>query len=160
MRSYLFLAFFLAPIIGACSQSQSPTHAELCRKTVTDYAAFRDDPEKSTEYGALFTEDGVFTLGPNPITGRQALIARHKAANKDVIFNHVMDDILVRADLTGKSRVIVYTSARNGSHDINRVIVADYMDRYEMSGGKCMIAERNVAVLFDTNSARIIPGGK
>lgn len=154
------MSLCLAPLIGACSLSQNPTHAELCRETVLDYASFRDDPDTSQEYGLLFTQDGSFTLGPNTITGRKALIARHKTANERVVFNHVMDDILVRADLTGKSRVIVYTSARNGNHDITRVIVADYMDRYEIKGGKCLIADRNVAVLFDTNSARIIPTGQ
>ncbi len=157
MRALYLLCLSMVPIIGACSQSAAPSQSELCQAAVENYAAYRDDPNKSAEYGALFTEDGRFTLGPNTITGRDALVARHLAANQDVIFNHVMDDITIRNNLTGKSRVVVYTSARNGSHDINRVIVADYMDRYEMRGGQCLIAEREVAVLFDTNSARIIP---
>ncbi len=156
----LYLSLCLAPLVGACSQPSTPSQAELCQATVENYAKFRDDPSKSAEYGALFTEDGSFTLGPNTITGRSALIARHKAANQDIVFNHVMDDITIRNNLTGKSRVVVYTSARNGSHDINRVIVADYMDRYEMVEEQCLIAERNVAVLFDTSSARIIPTGE
>ncbi len=154
------MALVLVPLLGACAQSSNPSPAELCKTTVENYATYRDEPSKSAEYAAVFTKDGSFTLGPNTITGRDALMARHRAANKDVIFNHVMDDIEIRTNMTGKSRVIVYTSARQGSHDINRVIVADYMDRYEMENGQCLIAERNVAVLFDTNSARIIPASE
>ena len=150
----------LVPLLGACTQSSKLSQADLCRLTVENYATLRDDPSKSAEYAAVFTKNGSFTLGPNSITGRDALMKRHKTANKDVNFNHVMDDIDIRTNMTGKSRVVVYTSARHGSHDINRVIIADYMDRFELENGQCLIAERNVAVLFDTNSARIIPTGK
>lgn len=151
MRYDFWPALLFVLTICACAPASAPSPTELCTTTVENYATYRDDPSKSAEYAALFTRDGSFTLGPNTLTGRDALAARHKTANKDVIFNHVMDDIDIRTNLTGKSRVIVYTSARQGSHDINRVIVADYLDRYEMVAGKCLIAERNVAVLFDTN---------
>ena len=138
-------------VFSGCNnkETKSPTQAELCEQTILDYARLRDEVDQAEAYGELFTENGIFELGPNVIKGQDALKDRHKAANKDTTFNHVMDDISINGK-TGKSRVVVYTQDRNGSEDITRVIIADYDDKFELQDGKCLISERKVNVLFDT----------
>jgi len=159
MRGFIFLVPFT--LLTACSQAaQTPSQSELCQQTVLDYATFRDDPTKSSDYANLFTEDGQFKMGSNQNTGRNALINRHKAANKNTIFNHIMDGIEINSDLTGTSRVVVYTKNKSDADNINRVIIADYTDKFEMVDGKCLIANRKVSVVFDTSAARIIPADK
>lgn len=152
------LTFVLTLTLGACAQSSADLDpSALCAQTVAEYAELRDDPSKSLEYGDLFTKDGSFIMGPNIIRGQDALIARHKSSNQSTVWNHVMDDINISDDLTGQSRVIVYTSDRKSADDITRVIIADYQDRYEIVEGVCLISERKVSVVYDTHGARIIP---
>ena len=161
MRTLIYSPFslYLAASLAACSPSKAPpTQTFLCTQTVLDYAELRDDSSKAAEYGRLFTEDGRFQLGPNIVEGRQALMARHRAANETTIFSHVMEDIEI-IGLTGKSRVVVYTKNRADSDKVTRVIIADYADSYEMVDDKCLISDRKVSVVYDTNAARIIPAG-
>lgn len=149
----------VATFLAACSFSgKQLSQSELCLQTVRDYAELRDDMSKAKAYGDLFTENGRFTLGPNTVTGRDALIARHQAANKAAIFSHVMEDMEIDG-LTGKSRVVVYTKDRKAPDKITRVIIADYADEYAMIDGKCLISDRKVSVVYDTNAVRVIPAG-
>ena len=111
--SKLFLVVSASCWIAACQQP--PRTMAMCEQTVRDYAAHRDNPDAADDYGNLFTESGTFTLGDETLKGRAALIERHKSANDAARWNHVMDEISVQPDLTGKSRVIVYTNPKNGN---------------------------------------------
>ena len=141
-------------VLAACSPpSVSP--AQKCLQTVLAYADLRDDPTKATEYGALFSYNGTFTLGPNTVTGRDAIIERHISANSAMRWNHVMDgDIEVSDDLKGQSRVIVYTTPLDGTDgQVTRFIVANYHDQFEMGvSNNCLIKARRVEVLFDSTA--------
>ena len=128
--------------------------AELCTQTVRDYAVFRDDPSKADEYGALFAEDGTFTLAGNTAAGRDALIARHKRANENAVWRHNMIDIDIDENegvVTGRTRFIVQTGPRAESPGpVTREIIGFYDDIFAIEGGKCRIQDRSVVVEFDS----------
>jgi len=147
MRKILFLVGI--SVLAACSNQQTPT--QLCNQTVKDYAALRDNPETAETYAGLFTDDGIFVLGPNPVSGRDALMARHQASHENSNWLHDMNKISITdADgaVSGVSRVTVKTSAKNDPKT-ERTIVADYIDIFEMADGKCLIKSRTVKVLTD-----------
>ena len=148
----LFLSLVSLCGISACS-APKVSNAQKCTQTVLDYADLRDDPNKAEAYGALFSEDGTFTLGPNTATGRAAIIKRHESTNAAMQWNHIMDDIKVTDDLSGTSRVIVYTTPLGVETDVSRFIVADYIDKFEIArSGKCLIKSRSVNLIFDSNA--------
>ncbi len=145
-----FVSILAATHLAACSFPEpTPSRMDLCQQTVIDYATYRDDPNRAEAYGQLFSQNGQFTLGPNTVIGRDALIERHKSANTNTVFSHVMENIKIDG-LSGKSRVVVYTKNRQQGAEINRVIIADYIDKFEITNGRCLIADREVSVVFDT----------
>ncbi len=149
----VFLYLTLAAFLSACGKSPQSKASSLnsCKQTVLDYADLRDDPGKAEAYGDLFTQTGTFTLGPNTITGRNALIARHKAANGLAAWHHTMENIHIAEDnQTGLSRVIVYTTPKDDNEVVTRMIVAEYIDKFQIIDGKCKITDRQVRVIHDS----------
>ena len=148
--SKIIYAACLAPLLLAACNQQPRTMA-MCEQTVRDYAAHRDNPDAGVDYGNLFTENGAFTLGGETISGRAALIERHKSANEVASWNHVMDEISVWPDLTGESRVIVYTTPKDGDESkVTRFIIADYIDQFAVISSGCKIADRQVSIVYDS----------
>ena len=144
-------------ILPACQAQKADNTiqvAELCTQTIRDYAAFRDDPSKADEYGALFTENGTFTLAGNTAAGRDALIARHKGANENAVWRHNMIDIDIDENegvVTGRTRFIVQTGPRAETPGpVGREIIGYYEDKFVISDGTCLIQDRSVVVEFDS----------
>jgi len=151
--SKILLVISASCLITACQQQ--PRTMAMCEQTVRDYADHRDNPAAVEKYGNLFTDNGTFSLGGETVTGKAALIERHKTANDAAMWNHVMDKISVQPDLTGKSRVVVYTTPKNGNEkNVTRFIVADYIDRFEVIASGCKIADRQVNIIFDSAAKR------
>ena len=146
-----------ALIFGGCQpedRSKTVSTADLCAQTVRDYALLRDDPAQAAAYGALFTNEGSFTLAGNTVTGRDALIARHKAANENAVWRHNMTDIdITKTDgkVTGRTRFVVYTGARGDEPGpVTREIIGYYDDIFVLENERCLLQDRRVVVEFDS----------
>lgn len=143
----------LTALLAACN-SQAPAFETTCTQTVRDYALLRDEGP-AEEYANLFTEDGTFELGGTITEGREALIARHRAANTAAAWRHTMTDIRIRKTdktIEGTSRFIVKTGPHldTPSAEATREILGDYLDVFEVKGGVCKIRSRKVNIVFDT----------
>lgn len=139
--------------LTACG-GDTPTAAELCEQTVRDYAVLRDNGPVEA-YASLFTEDGTFELGDTVTQGREALVARHVAANSAAAWRHTMGDIRIsetNGEFSGLSRFIVRTGAPASPSPVSREIVGHYADKFVIADGQCKIATRKVHILFDTSA--------
>ncbi|MGJ8562915.1 MAG: nuclear transport factor 2 family protein [Alphaproteobacteria bacterium] len=152
MKRALCVLILLVPLAACVSQLSKVMQA--CEKTVRDYALYRDEGPVDS-YTALFTEDGTFQLGEAVTTGRDALKARHIAANKAAAWRHNMTDIRISPnadEITGRSRFIIMTGARTGDTGslptASRQIVGDYEDVFVIEDGACKIKSRTVNILF------------
>lgn len=151
MRFILSTAILLG--LTAC-QPSTPAYISACEQTVRDYAVLRDDGP-ADQYADLFTQDGTFDLGGTITEGREALIARHKAANAAAAWRHNITDIRITksgTDIKGVSRFIVMTGPHLGtaSAEATREILGDYIDTFVMEDGVCRIKSRKVKIAFDT----------
>ncbi len=144
----------LVGALAGCSAASVPSSQEACAQTVRDYAVLRDEGPAET-YADVFTADAVFELGGVVTQGRDALIARHVAANAAAVWRHNMTDIRIEETdegIFGRSRFIVMTGPHlnTESAEVAREIVGDYEDIFAIEGEQCKIASRKVSIVFDT----------
>ncbi|NNC38481.1 MAG: hypothetical protein EX271_09360 [Acidimicrobiales bacterium] len=140
-------------MLSACSTESRTPFVDLCAKTVKDYGPLRDEGPAEA-YADLFTVDGEFHLGPNVTQGRDALIARHKAANTASVWRHNMTDIRIidsEAGLSGNTRFHIFTGPKGGKPSApSREIIGDYHDEFVIEEGGCKIKTRKVKIVFDS----------
>lgn len=145
-------------VLSGCQSAASPAKSleaanALCEKTVRNYALLRDEGP-AEDYADLFTADGTFTLGENVTRGRQALIARHKAANAAALWRHNILDVKFSdtgGTLSGVSRFMIYTAPHPAPAKNPREIIGDYVDTFVMENGHCRISSRSVRIIFDSS---------
>lgn len=107
-------------------------------------------------YGAedLFTEDGVYAMGPAVLSGRAEIVEfyrRRRAAGPrtsrhlftNLRFHSIGDD---RAEAT----CVLSLHGADGQppHPLSPVLIADYHDQYSWNGQRWLFARRDVDLVF------------
>jgi len=141
-------------LLGGCAAPDLPPSVpEMCEETVRDYAILRDGKTTSKAYGDLFTEDGEFHLAGDMTKGKDALIARHLAANAETIWRHNMTEIKISqkdGEIRGQTRFHIFAGPRADAPIApNREILGTYRDEFMLVKGVCKIKSRKVEIVFD-----------
>ena len=141
----------LVPVFGACSPASSYSDLDLCKITYNKYPDFRDDPALGKEYGELFTQDGVFSIGDTATQGREAIVERHKSAHTSAVWVHKLNKPVFNIEngiIFAKGDVVVSTGP--DKDNLNTRIEASYSDEFEVVGGVCRIKVRKTTVTKST----------